>query len=281
VTDLTATRLSVVLVGLALAPSGGRADPVLPDFSAADFEPGAAVDNPLFPLLDPRTRVFVSRENGEDNRFELTVLGPGPVILGVQTTTQRDRSYENGRLVEDTFDYYAQDGGGNVWYFGEDVTNYLYDGMGNLIGTTDESSWRAGENLANPGGDPAQPGFIMPVDQTLDFEYYQEFAVDDEALDEGKTSAVLLQISVPVGDFDEVLRVLETTAVEPNARGFKYYAPDVGLVLEEEGLNAQLQNPDETFELTRVVPEPAGAEGVVLGVLALLGYVASARRGTE
>jgi hypothetical protein len=148
--------------------------------------------------------------------------------------------------------------------------------MGNLIGTNDSSSWRAGQNFANPAGDPAKPGYIMPVDQTLGFEYFQEFAEDDEALDEGQTSAVVPLVSVAIGDFNNVLRVLETTQVEPNARGFKYYAPSVGLIMEEEGLNAQLQNPDETFELTRV-PEPASPAGFALGVLGLLAYRSAGR----
>ena len=35
-----------------------------------------------------------------------------------------DRVTERGRLVEDTLDWYAQDAEGNVWYLGEDTTEY-------------------------------------------------------------------------------------------------------------------------------------------------------------
>ena len=35
-----------------------------------------------------------------------------------------DRATEHGTVVEDTFDYYAQDAKGNVWYLGEDTTEY-------------------------------------------------------------------------------------------------------------------------------------------------------------
>ena len=45
----------------------------------------------------------------------------------------------NGDLVEDTFDWYAQDKAGNVWYFGEDTKEYK---NGRVVST--EGSWRAG-----------------------------------------------------------------------------------------------------------------------------------------
>ena len=46
--------------------------------------------------------------------------------------------------MEDRFDYYAQDTAGNVWCFGEDVTNYRYDDAGNLIGAKKIAAVRAG-----------------------------------------------------------------------------------------------------------------------------------------
>ena len=234
-------------VGLPFTPA--HAAPVLPAFSPADFVPGTAIDHPYFPLLDDATRVFEGSgtENGEvfTERFELKRVGAGPVILGVQTTARRDRAFEDGVLVEDTFDYFAQDLAGNVWYFGEDVTNYVYDESGNLIGTDNESTWRAGVN-------GALPGLIMPVDLTPGFHYYQEYAPNDDALDEGLTSAV----GLVVDGYTDVLRVLETTAVEPDARGFKYYAPGIGLIREDEGLDEDLQNPTLTLRLL-AVPEPS------------------------
>ena len=225
---------------------------VMPDFAAATFVPGAPIDNNYFPILDGRTRVYVGRTPGGEptgERFELTRIGIGPTLLGVQTTARRDQAFDGDLLVEDTIDYYAQDSAGNVWYLGEDVTNFEYDDEGNLIGTNDDGSWRAGVN-------DAQPGFAMPTDLTLGFSYFQYFAPNDEAVDEAVTGAILDDITIGIGTFDDVLKVLETTSLEPDLREAKFYAPGIGLIMEWEGLDENFENPEVITELTVPVPEP-------------------------
>jgi hypothetical protein len=261
-----------VAVALSVVPVSVRGAPILPDFGAATFVPGASINNPYFPVLDRRTRVFEGQrtEGGETitERFELTNLGAGPTILGVQTQVQRDLAFEDGVLQEKTFDYYAQDSAGNVWYMGEDVTNYLYDPGGHLIGSNSASAWRGGVN-------GAQPGFIMPANPSVGFEHYQEFSPADGALDQARIFAAGLTLALPGGTFTNVLQVLETTAAEPGDRAFKYYAPGVGLVLEEEGLDESFRNPTLALPLVRVVHEPAT---IVLTIPALAGLLLVAVR---
>ena len=198
----------------------------------------------------------------------------------MQTTAVRDRDFEGGLLVEETFDYYAQDAAGNVWYFGEDVTNFDYDDEGHLIGTDTGSSWLAGRNLADPGGEPARPGFIMPANPTIGFEYFQEFAEDDEAVDQARVVSIVPRVDTPAGSFTDVLQILETTALEPDDRGFKYYASDVGLIMEDEGLDESFANPEARLPLTRVtaVPEPSTTLLLAAG-LALMAAGVRRRRG--
>ena len=47
--------------------------------------------------------------------------------------------------------------------------------------------------------------------------------------------------------YRNVLRVLETNPFEPRSREIKYYAPRVGLIRDDEGLDRNLKNPDLIF----------------------------------
>ncbi len=134
-----AGRLGFALaLAVAVAPlTQAMSATFLPNFNAATFSPGAPVNNPYFPLTNPLTHFFEAQAIGDDEpsteRFELTNLGVGPTLLGVQTSVQLDRAFEDGLLIEETRDYYAQDTQGNVWYFGEDVTSFTYDKNGRSL----------------------------------------------------------------------------------------------------------------------------------------------------
>jgi len=248
-----------------LAAGLAMSAPVLPDFDSATFDPNQP-DATYFPMTEASTLTYTASQDGQpiDSYFEHTNQGAGPIINGVQTFVQRDREFEDGLLIEDTLDYFAQDTNGNVWYFGEDSTAYTYDDDGNLIDTDRSGSWRAGVN-------EALPGFIMPVDLTLDFNYYQEFAPNDEAVDQATTYALLDSLTVNGVTYEDVLQVLETTELEPDEFEFKFYAPGVGLIMVEEDLDENLSNPETVFALEPPVaaPEPATLGILMLGVVTL------------
>lgn len=230
-------RRTLPLAGLALLAAcglplsaqeaqGPPATPALPAFDATAF--AAPVPNPWYPLTPGPARRYEGRTpEGEVERMEISAQGPGPVILGVRTTAVLDRVWEEGRIVEETLDYFAADDRGNVWYFGEDVTNYRYDEEDRLIGTDGESEWRAGV-------DGAQPGIAFPADPAPGPALFQEHAPEEEAMDWGRVEATGLTLEGPAGTFTDVVRVYESSTVEPESRGFKYYAPGIGMVREEE-----------------------------------------------
>lgn len=254
-------------LGMLAGVQSVQAATFVPDFEAAVFVPDAPINNPYFPLgegYQATLQAIGIDEDGEDffEESQLSYGGPGRFILGVQTVVQRDFAYEDGLLVEDTFDYYAQDSDGNVWYMGEDVTNFIYDDDGILIETNNASAWIAGEN-------GAQPGWIMPAIPSLDFAYFQEVAPADAALDEARIWGTGLTIASGDSVFEDVLAILETSSLDPDAREFKYYAPGVGLIRVEEGLDDNFANPELIFELNSVseVPVPASLPLLVVGMI--------------
>ena len=127
----------------------------------------------------------------------------------------------DGEIIEDTFDWFAQDAAGNVWYFGEISKNYE---DGELVDI--EGSWKAGE-------DGAIPGIVMPATPQVGSVYRQEYA-----LGEAEDMATVISLGeesvvVPYGEFsDDVLKAGEYTPLEPDAYEYKYYAPGVGMVME-------------------------------------------------
>jgi hypothetical protein len=95
-------------------------------------------------------------------------------ILGITATVVRDVVSEHGAPVERTFDWYAQDEQGNVWYLGEDSFELQH---GRFVKASD--SWESGVN-------GAEPGIIMPADPLPGQAYRQEYYPPGEALDQAR-----------------------------------------------------------------------------------------------
>jgi hypothetical protein len=183
-----------------------------------DFVEG--IDNPYLPLTPGRRWVY---ESGgiEPERTTVTVTGDTKEVQGVTTTVVRDVVRDSeGRVVENTFDWFAQDRAGNVWYFGEDTTEYDDRGRPDHSG-----SWEAGI-------DGAQAGLVMPAQPRVGDGYQQE-SFPGVAEDRGEVLSLDESVNVPFGSYTDVLQTEDTTPLEPGLVERKYYAPGVGLVLEE------------------------------------------------
>ena len=89
-----------------------------PDVDPADFV--AVVDNPYFPMLVGSRWVYEGEADGEAERVEIVVTDERKTVMGIAATVVRDSVYVEDELVEDTYDWFAQDRDGNVWYLGED-----------------------------------------------------------------------------------------------------------------------------------------------------------------
>jgi hypothetical protein len=126
----------------------------------------------------------------------------------------------NSQVIEDTYDWYAQDTAGNVWYFGEDTKEYE---NGVLVST--EGSWEAGV-------DGAKPGIVMyAIQPALGLPYRQEYYVC-EAEDMAEVVSLSEAVVVQYGNFNDCLKTREFTPLEPDVNEYKYYAQGIGMVLE-------------------------------------------------
>jgi hypothetical protein len=237
------TTTALYLAALATPIAAYAADPVLPPFDPANFAMPKA--NPYFPLEIGTSHTLKGTRTDGDPVVEhgvITVQGPGPVILDVPTVIVLDEAFDAGVLVERTFDYYAADKDGNVWYFGEDVTNFRYDDAGALLGTDNKSAWRAGVNGAQPG---ISVSGVPEVGLTL----FQEHAPADEAMDYAEILAVDLEITGPGGTFHNVMKTFEGSTIDTELREYKYYAPGMGMIRADEELTAALDNPAIIIEM--------------------------------
>ena len=211
--------------------------------SPSDIDPGdfvSQIDNPFFPLEPGTTFIYEGESEGVPTREVVQVTRDTKEILGVTTTVVHARAYEDGVLVEDTFDWYAQDKDGNVWYFGEDTKEL--DENGNVIST--EGSWEAGVN-------GAEPGIIMLADPKKGDRYQQENAPD---VAEDMAQVVGFEDSRCLSNdecFENVLVTKEWTPLERGVVEYKYYAEGVGFIYSE-----MTKGGEETLELVDVRPKP-------------------------
>ena len=212
-----------------LAPIHG---PYAPKIDPKDFV--ARVDNRYFPLI-PGTR-FHYEGVAEDGRTPqadvMVVTHRTKPILGVRCTVVRDTVSSRGRAIERTFDWYAQDRYGNVWYMGEDTRER--NKRGRFVKQSD--SWKAG--VAG-----AKPGIIMPGRQRRGDAYRQEY-YPRHAEDQARVLGRGGRVKVPQGTYRHTLLTVETSPrLEPGVAERKYYVAGVGDIKEHtvRGNREQIQ----------------------------------------
>jgi len=178
------------------------------------------IDNPYWPMK-PGTR-WVYRETdseGARQRVVVRVTDRTKLIAnGITARVVRDVVTEKGRFVEVTDDWYAQDRRGNIWYLGEDTTEYE-----NGRPVSKEGSFEAGV-------DGAQAGVIMPAHPRPGLAYRQEY-YRSQAEDRARIVSLREQAEVPAGHYRPVLMSREWNPLERKVLEFKFYARGVGPVL--------------------------------------------------
>jgi hypothetical protein len=193
-------------------PQGSEAACLDPD----DFT--LRIDNGYWPMAPGSTWVYRETGGETEQRIEVRVTDDTRTIVGITARVVRDVVTADGELVEDTYDWYAQDEQGNIWYLGEDTSEYE---NGEVVST--EGSWEAGV-------DGAQPGVIIPARPRVGIEYRQEY-LEGEAEDSARVLSLDEQVGVAAGHFDDVLMTKDFTPLEPSLLEHKFYARNVGPAL--------------------------------------------------
>ncbi|MBM7831356.1 hypothetical protein JOE59_002061 [Agromyces cerinus] len=191
-------------------------DPVSLD--PADFT--TEIDNPYWPM-EPGTRwSYVELDpDGGELTVDVTVTSETKLIAnGIEARVVRDTVSRGGEIVEDTFDWYAQDASGAIWYLGEDTAEFEH---GEIVSR--EGSFEAGV-------DGALPGIALPAHPAPGMEYRQEYSAGI-AEDNGAVLSVEELVEVPYGIFDSALLTRDTNALEPDVAELKLYATGIGPVL--------------------------------------------------
>ena len=195
------------------------------------------INNTFFTLVSGTSFIYESQTEDGLERNEVKVTNDTKIVLGVQTVVVWDRVWLDDELIEETFDWYAQDKFGNVWYFGEDSKDYS---DGQVIST--KGSWEAGV-------DGAKPGIIMQAVPMIDDPYKQEY-YKGVAEDMAQVIGLDESVEVPYGKFDGCIKTKDWNSLDPETVEYKYYCPEIAAVALEV-----VEEDTEKVELIQVLTD--------------------------
>jgi hypothetical protein len=211
--------LVVAMVALAASRASSSAAraatpiPVLP--SPSDFV--TRIDNKYFPLRPGTTFLFRGTQEGKARRVSVFVTHKTKTILGIRAVVVLDQVFVDGKREEKTFDWYAQDKHGNVWYLGEDSSDFV-----NGKWVRSDGSWETGVK-------GAKAGIVMKANPSVGDVYRQEYYAG-HAEDMAKVLSRNKSVSVPYGSFEHALETSEWTPLERGVLEHKYYVKGIGNV---------------------------------------------------
>ena len=211
---MAAATLAVFTLPLRPAMKTGQEDRTwTTDFEIERDQLTSSGRNPYF-VLDPG---YTLRLADATDTLIITVLATTKVVDGIETRIVEERESSRGRLVEVSRNFYAiSRRTSSVYYFGEEVDMYQYGRI-----TSHEGAWLAGVK-------GARLGLMMPGLPLVGGKYYQEMA-PGTAMDRAEILGASETLRVPAGEFRNVLRTLESSALEPGKEP-KLYGPNVGLL---------------------------------------------------
>ncbi|MFH8249599.1 hypothetical protein ACH3VR_04435 [Microbacterium sp. B2969] len=197
------------------APLPTGSDPVQLDPS--DFTTN--IDNAYWPMKPGTQWTYRETDPKGDLKVVVTVTSDTKKVAdGIEARVVRDSVWRGDQLVEDTFDWYAQDRDGAIWYLGEDTAEF------------ENGQIASREGSFESGVDGALPGIALPADPKPGMRYRQEYYAG-QAEDEGAVLGIDELVQVPYGAYTGALLTRDTSPIEPDVEELKFYAKGVGPVL--------------------------------------------------
>ena len=171
-----------------------------------------------FFILEPGYQLILESRK---EKVAITVLSETKTIAGVETRVVEERETKDGQLAEVSRNFFAIcKEHGDVFYFGEEVDDYK---DGKIVAHS--GAWRADEK-------DSKPGILMPGTVLLGARFYQE--ISPKAMDRAEVVRDDVTLQTPAGTFKDCVQMEETSALDPDEKSYKIYAPGVGLIQDED-----------------------------------------------
>ena len=263
------TRFDVLALVIAVSVLGGCAglsrhaavvkgpEPTRVKFDPANFVDPTTSTNPYHPLRPGMQWVRSGTTEVGSRKVPHQVISTMTDVVrmidGVPAVAMLDQSTDSGEIAQVGFDYLALDKDGNVWLIG----GYTEDFEGGVY-TDVENAWLG----AATGG---EPGILMPGVVTMATPRWligRAGSKEDPSVAE--PVAVGLNTTVTFGDFQNVIAIREG-GIKAIDNEIKYYAPGVGVILNEPKFQSLHQDSFQLVNLITLSPEGlAEASQVVL-----------------
>jgi hypothetical protein len=255
-----ATLAVIALAGIVAGRPGIAQDIVEPTsvpFDPANFIDPALSTNPYHPTRPGTQWIRAGTTEVGSRKVPHMVISTMTDVIrtidGVQAVAMLDQSTDSAEISQVGFDYLALDKDGNVWILG----GYTEEFEGGVF-TNVENAFLGTET----GG---APGILMPAAVTMDTpRWYIGTPGPEESPSVAEPVEVGITTTVPFGTYENVLAIREGSIGEIDNE-VKYYAPGVGVILNEPHLASIHQDSFELVNIVELTPEGlAEASQVVL-----------------
>lgn len=224
----------------ALTLAACTSDESAPKGEVPAFSNPTEITNSYLPFAERGRWVYEGTANDEPYLIEVAVTPNTRTIEWGENSTEtlvvRRRQLVNGLLIQEALVHYAQDDGGGVWSFGQDVDNFKEG----------ELADHEGSRLA--GADGVEPVLVMPGDPQGGQAFSGEDVLGLDTLKRHEIVSLTERVEAPDGPVDTGLVV---ATVQPGGakEEERVFVPDVGLVLARSA--------DGELSLARRLPQDA------------------------